>query len=164
MSSNNYRFRSINLTSDAVTNKSVVPGFSVTDALNNLAASGGGGDWYLDAIWIDGGTTVPLADQDGKMGTPFATFTQAIAAAEAKQDALPVGPLPTERCGTRQVFVVAGGIYDEDINMLRGNTFYEFLALGYITLGNGLGPDFASTNTRHVTWVNTQFQENADVG
>lgn len=38
MSSNNYRFRSINLTSTAVTNLSNVLGSSVTDALNNLNA------------------------------------------------------------------------------------------------------------------------------
>lgn len=60
------------------------------------------------------------------MGTPFATFAQAIVAAEAYQNSLPVGPLPGQRCGTRQVFIVAGGIYDENINILRGNTFYEF--------------------------------------
>ncbi len=125
---------------------------------------GSGGNWYEDAIWIDGGTSVPLTDQDGKMGTPFSTFAQAIAAAEAYQDSLPVGPLPGQRCGTRQVFIVAGGIYDEDINMLRGNTFYIFLAMGPVTLGNALGADFSSTNTRNVTWLNNQAVEDADIG
>ena len=98
------------------------------------------------------------------MGAPFSTFAAAIAAAEAVQNSLPVGILPTQRAGTRQVFVVSGGIYDENIEMLRGNTFYIFLILGPITLGNGLGVDFSSTNTRDVVWVNDQSVEDADSG
>lgn len=150
--------------SNSVENQSLVPGITLTDALNNLLSGSGGGNWYEDAIWIDGGTLIPLADQDGKMGTPFATFTQAITFAESYQNSLPVGPLPNQRCGTRQVFIVAGGIYDEDINILRGNTFYIFLAMGPVTLGNGLGADFASTNTRNITWLNNQAVEDADLG
>ena len=135
--------------------------------INRLCAGGGGGgggNWFQDAIWIDGGTTVDPGDQDGTMGAPYSTFAAAIAAAEAVQDALPIGILPTERAGTRQVFVVAGGIYDEPIEMLRGNTFYIFLVEGPVTLGNGLGSNFSSTNTRDVIWVNDAAIEDADAG
>lgn len=124
----------------------------------------GGGDWYTDAIWIDGSTETNPVDQDGSMGKPFSTFASAISFAELKQDALPVGTLPGQRAGTRQVFIVAGGIYDEDINILRGDVFYEFLAIGPITLGDAQGSNFSSTNTRNITWLNDQSVEDADTG
>lgn len=128
------------------------------------AESGGGGNWFQQAIWIDGGTLIAPAEQDGTMGAPYSTFAAAVAAAVAVQDALPVGILPTERAGTRQVFVVAGGIYDEDLLLMRGDTFYIFLMMGPVTLGDGLGANFGSTNTRNVIWVNDQTVEDADSG
>lgn len=123
---------------------------------------GAGGNWFLDAIWVDNKNVDPAPD--GTMNNPFPTLTMAIAAAVAKQDALPIGKLPTERAGTRQVFIVAGGIYDEDMLMDRGDTFYVFLSMGPVTLGNGLADNFGSTNTRDVRWRNTQAQEDADSG
>lgn len=132
----------------------------------NYAAAGatGGGDFYEDAIWIDVDTTVDVADQTGTISAPFSTFAAAITAAVAKQDALPVGMLPDERGGFIQIFIVAGGIYDEDINILRGNTFYQFLFMGPAVLGNGLGSNRSSTNMRNVKWDNSSAQELADNG
>lgn len=98
------------------------------------------------------------------MSAPYSTFAAAIAAAVAAQDSLPVGILPNERAGTRQVFVVAGGIYDEDILLTRGDTFYIFLTMGPVTIGDGLGPNFSSTTPRDLVWVNDQSVENADSG
>ncbi len=119
---------------------------------------------YQDAIWIDGDTSVDAIDQNGTMSGPFSTFAAAIAFAIAKQDALPVGELPTNRGGFIQIFIVAGGIYDEDINILRGNTFYQFLFMGPAVLGNGLGVNRSSTNTRDVKWDNSSAVELADNG
>lgn len=127
-------------------------------------SGGGGGNWFQDAIWIDGGTLIDVADQDGTMGAPFSTISAGVAAAVVAQDALPVGVLPGQRAGTRQVFIVAGGIYDEDVDCARGDTFYEFLAMGPVTLGDGAGGNFSSTVPRSFRWVAAQSQENADAG
>lgn len=132
--------------------------------LSAAPAGEGGGNWFLDAIWVDWSTAVAPGDQDGTMGAPYSTLTAAVAGAVAKQDALPVGILPGERGGTRQVFVVAGGIYDEDLLLTRGDTFYIFLTMGPVTLGNGQGANFTSTNSRDLVWVNSQTSEDADTG
>jgi len=45
----------------------------------DLAAAPSGGVTPLsDVVWIDGGTTVPLVDQDGSIGAPYATIQQAL--------------------------------------------------------------------------------------
>ena len=119
---------------------------------------------YADAIWIDVDTAIAVIDQTGRMNAPFSTFAAAIAFAIAKQDALPVGTLPTDRGGFIQIFIVAGGIYDEPINILRGNTFYEFLFMGPAVLGDGLGVNRSSTNRRDVKWDNSSAQELVDNG
>lgn len=142
----------------------------MTDSYNqtniNLSPSGGGGGggggiYDFDAIWIDSATPVALAAQDGTVGAPFSTFAAAVALAEAKQDALPVGPLPSQRGGFQQTFIVAGGIYDEDLLLLRGNTFYEFLFIGPVYQSDD---PFAPTTVRNIVWNNNQAVEDADLG
>lgn len=151
----------VNFTGAGVTATQTAPN---TVRVDIPGGGGGGGDWFADAIWIDGGTSVLPIDQDGTMGKPFSTFAAAIAAAVVKQDALPIGILPTQRAGTRQVFIVAGGIYDEAITMSRGDVFYEFLAVGPVTIGDGAAGNFGSTVPRDVTWLNNQAVEDADSG
>ena len=120
--------------------------------------------WFQNAFWVDRANANP--SPNGSMLSPFPTIQAAIDAAAAAQDALPVGNTgPGFRAQTRQQIVVASGFYDEDLSILRGNTFLEFLAMGPVTLGDGAADiNFSSTVARNVTWLNSQAQEDADSG
>lgn len=95
--------------------------------------------------------THPDAVDDTDWETPFVTIQAAINVAASAAVAgwgvsSATGPI-------RVVILVAGGIYDD-----------ELVALGPVTLGNGAGSNFASTNTRNLTWVNCQDDENTGSG
>lgn len=97
---------------------------------------------------------------------PFRTLTAAVALAVTKQDALPVGVTPTDRAGFQQVFIVAGGQYDEDLNLLRGDTFYLFMFQGPTVLGavTFTGNTPITPSVRNIIWHNSASQETADSG
>ena len=122
------------------------------------------GGWANNTFWVDANN--PSPNPDGTVLNPYTTIQAAIDAAEVAQDAMSVGnSSPADRAQTRQQIIVASGFYDEDLDILRGNTFIEFLAAGPVTLGDGsAGIDFQSTTTRNVTWLNSQAQEDADAG
>lgn len=133
--------------------------------------NGGGGNWFQDAIWVDSGTLVDPDDQDGTMGAPYSSIQTAIVRAEELMNELPPMTDPDVPIGTRnrqrQVIIVAGGIYPEDLSTTRGNMFLVLLALGPVTLGDAavgtpIAGLFESTVPYSVTVFNSQAVEEAD--
>lgn len=124
----------------------------------------GTGGFFEAALWVDASYTG--AEEKGTELEPFRTISAAITEAVALQDALPVGPLRNQRGGYEQVFIIAGGVYDQPLDILRGNTFYSFYALGPVIVGNILNDGGAPVvvSPQNVTWANSQGVELSDRG
>lgn len=56
---------------------------------------------------------------------------------------------------TPWTILVDAGCYDEDITLPKGRII-SLIALGTVVLGNGLGTNWSSTNSRSITWPSDQ--------
>lgn len=127
-----------------------------TDGAGNVSWSAGGGGGTLpfrQGAWVD--PSNPTAVDDSDTSTPFVTIQAAIDAlttiAQAASPGWPTSPYsPTVQMQIQTIWV-APGIYDEDVTVPPGLAWC-LVAMGGVTIGNGVNDNLVSSNTRNFTW------------
>lgn len=104
-------------------------------------------------IFVDGNTSTPAALQNGAVGSPYATITQAI-------NSIPACDGTALGCLTAYTVAIAPGTYEEDLVI---NGTYRRITLsalgGSVNLGTFNGTDgLVGTPTRSITWTATADQ------